>query len=1836
MHAHAHQKMVRQAVPLRGYLTFVVVTALLFAAALFVPVASATGTILRVQAGASGANNGTSWANAFPTLQDALAVATSGQQIWVAAGTYYPDEGAGQSNNDRSATFLLRPGVAIYGGFAGTETTLEQRDWLANLTILSGDLDQNDTPNFGNRDNNAYHVVTGANNATLNGFTITGGNANGSDPNDRGGGIYNNNVSPTLRNLTISGNRATSVGGGVYNNSSTPSFSNVTISGNQASGGGGVFNSSSNASFANITISGNRATNDGGGVFNNGGTPSFSNVTLSGNRAIYQGGGVYNWGGTPNFSNSIIWGNSSQVFNNSSTPTYSYSLVQGLTPGGTGNLPGTTNPRFVNPIAFTEAPTTTGNYRLLPTSPVRDVGNNAANSTSTDLDGNPRVSNGTIDLGPYEFQVLTGTIFYVDKSRPDDDGTGTSWDQAFRNLQTALLLAGSGAEIWVAAGTYYPDEGAGQINNDRSATFLLRAGLAVYGGFVGHETALEQRDWLANLTILSGDLQQNDAPNFGNRGDNAYSVVTGANNATLDGFTLTAGNADGAWPNNIGGGIYNPNVSPTLRNLTISGNQASGGGGGVYNSGGTPSFSNVTVIGNRANNSGGGVYNNGGTPSFSNVTISGNQANLGGGVLNNNSNASFTNVTLSGNQGGGVVNQGGTSSFSNVTISDNQGGGVVNQGGTPSFSNVTISGNQASGGGGVYNSSGGTPSFSNVTISGNQANWNGGGVYNWNSSPIFTNVTISGNQATNDGGGVYNNGGTPSFSNVTLSGNQAIGGGGVYNAGGTPSFANSIIWGNNSQVSGSATYSYSLVEGETLGGTNLPGTTNPRFVNPILATAAPTTIGNYRLQLTSSLINAGDNGANSSLSDLDGNPRIVGGTIDLGPYEVPFPSVLSVSRASASPTNAATVAFTVAFNMPVSGVDAGDFVLATTDGQNGATISSVTGSATTWVVSVTTVAEAEGMIGLNLVDNDTIVTTDSPPVPLGGSGAGNGNFTGEVYTVDRVAPTVTLSSSAPNPTNSTIPITATFSENVSGFVAGDVTVTNGSASGFTGSGATYNFTVTATNQGEVTINVAANVATDAAGNGNTAATALSRTYDSLAPTVTLSSPAPNPTNSSTIPVTVTFSKAVSNFVTTDVTVTNGSVSGFTGSGATYNFTVTATNQGEVTINVAANVAQDAAGNGNTAATELTRTYDSVAPSVTLDAPTVINAANAASYPISGTCTSGDGAVSVALGSANGSGACDEGNFSLTLDLRDLADGTHTISVSQTDAAGNEGSANADVLKDTVAPTLTISAPALPLSNSGPVSYTVSVDGAASYRLAVGDVTLHATGTATGSVTISGSGPAFVVTIGSLTGDGTLAISIAAGAALDAAGNPSSAAGPSASFTVDNTPPSASVVSGPPATSNLTPTWTWTAQGGGNGSFRYQLNDGAFVETTATSFTPSSPLAEGSHTLHVQERDDAGNWSASGSFTILIDTSLPNITISSTAPITAATVASYVISGSCSSDAGMVELAIGTLNRTAPCDNASYRVTLDVSSLADSAALTINASQSDAAGNTGRAVANVIKDTVAPTTTISSGPSDPSSSGSATFVFTANDGAGSGVASFACALNDAPFAPCSSPVTLSDLAPGNYTFAVRALDQVGNQEEVATTWRWSVSAPEAPPTRYHAFLPLVMRPSAPVVVARPDLVVEAITSSNGDLSITIANLGPVASSGGFWLDLAINPTRAPVAVNDGWDAVGNHGLAWAITRPLAAGERLTLRIGDRFYRADYSRHSGSIAAGALLYAHVDAISLTSEHGGIYENHEASGGSYNNILGPVIAASSISLTAAPGSAPAASDGWEVPLR
>ena len=194
---------------------------------------ASASSIIYVKVNAVGANNGTSWANAFKNLQVALAAATPGNQLWVAAGTYYPTNGI-----NRSLYFGLRTGIALYGGFAGNETLLSQRKPAVHLTILSGNIGDPGTP-----DDNSYHVVYGGGDSTaiLDGFKIIGGNASaGTGFTSQGGGLYVGSGSPTLRNLTFANNQA-ETGAGAYISAASPALTNVIFTNNFAHAGGGLY-----------------------------------------------------------------------------------------------------------------------------------------------------------------------------------------------------------------------------------------------------------------------------------------------------------------------------------------------------------------------------------------------------------------------------------------------------------------------------------------------------------------------------------------------------------------------------------------------------------------------------------------------------------------------------------------------------------------------------------------------------------------------------------------------------------------------------------------------------------------------------------------------------------------------------------------------------------------------------------------------------------------------------------------------------------------------------------------------------------------------------------------------------------------------------------------------------------------------------------------------------------------------------------------------------------------------------------------------------------------------------------------------------------------------------------------------------------------------------------------------------------------------------------------------------------------------------------------------------------------------------------------------------------
>ena len=383
----------------------------------------------------SSSGDGESWATALQTVQEGIHAAHQAVEdapeldsceVWVAQGTYYIYVDA------QDDTVLLKRGAAVYGGFVGDEKRRSQRDWVSNATVLSGYDEEGG-------EYRVYHVVTGSDDAVLDGFTVTGGNAHSGAPHDCGGGMVNNGASPTVANCTFSGNSAVQ-GGAMSNVSSVPLVRNCEFSDNSATFlGGGMDNYGSAPTVVSCTFSGNSTAllGLGGAMSNFGGAPAVASCTFSGNSAAYGGGmfnyrsalmvasctfrgnsantcggGMYNGSGgmddsdsAPMVTSSILWGDTSpigpEICNDFCNPTITYSDVEGGYPGA-GNIDA--DPLFAD---------TADDLHVGPGSPCIDAADGSV-APELDLDSNPRVDDPEspntgvgppwADMGAYEYR----------------------------------------------------------------------------------------------------------------------------------------------------------------------------------------------------------------------------------------------------------------------------------------------------------------------------------------------------------------------------------------------------------------------------------------------------------------------------------------------------------------------------------------------------------------------------------------------------------------------------------------------------------------------------------------------------------------------------------------------------------------------------------------------------------------------------------------------------------------------------------------------------------------------------------------------------------------------------------------------------------------------------------------------------------------------------------------------------------------------------------------------------------------------------------------------------------------------------------------------------------------------------------------------------------------------------------------------------------------------------------------------------------------------------------------------------------------------------------------
>lgn len=538
-------------------------------------------SILYVDSAVAGGGNGFRWATAFHKMQHALDVAAAcGQvrEIWVAKGTYMPD---------MDSAFFMLPGVKIYGGFAGTETSLGQRDLAADhRSILKG---------------NGISVIRNESNgldttALLDGFTITGGRAGdgggihnvaaspalrhlvitGNSASNSGGGISNaNGSSPVLDQVTIRSNTSSYYGGGIANNNSSPLLTHVSIDGNTTQHGGGIYNYNSSPVLINVSISADTAYY-GGGISNwNLSSPALVNVTISRNEARYSGGGIHNlYHSSVVLINSIVWGNNAGAYGGdelNSQDTSSVKIYYSLYANGANDIVTDASSTLTASDTLTADPhfvdAAHGNYSLTLCSPAVNNGSNRQYSdhgghlqNDIDLKNNPRLFGEKIDMGVYEFQNQPAppTVIHV---QPDDTAV-CGQEASFSISATGYRLSyqwqsSKDGKIWNAVtGGTEPTLRLSNIQQSESGT-LYR--VILISGCQNKDTSA-----MAVLTVTSGPVitsQPEDQTVFEGSG---VSFGVSASDATGYQWQLSDDHGE-TWTNVTGGTNATMNLTTTQR-----------------------------------------------------------------------------------------------------------------------------------------------------------------------------------------------------------------------------------------------------------------------------------------------------------------------------------------------------------------------------------------------------------------------------------------------------------------------------------------------------------------------------------------------------------------------------------------------------------------------------------------------------------------------------------------------------------------------------------------------------------------------------------------------------------------------------------------------------------------------------------------------------------------------------------------------------------------------------------------------------------------------------------------------------------------------------------------------------------------------------------------------------------------------------------------------------------------------------------------------------------------------------------------------------------------------
>ena len=843
---------------------------------------------LYVKADAAGNNTGLDWNNAFTDLQSALNYPSAQNltEIWVAQGIYKPTSGT-----DRSISFAMKNGVALYGGFTGNETELSQRPSVNPLTgspsstTLSGDIG-----NSGDNADNSYHVINNSglnNSAVLDGFVVSGGNANGTFPNYQGGGMYNTGSSPTLTNCLFQSNSFNYQGGAIYNTGSSPVLTNCSFQNNSSgftsSQGGAIYNNSSNPALTNCLFQGNSVYVQGGAIFNDSSSPVLTNCSFQNNTAGTvsgqpAGGAIYNSGSSPSLTNCsfqgnragsgwaiynyfyssttltncVLWDNGgSNTFGNilNSNLTVSYSLFEsGVNPAGSNNLTTSFSP-FVS----------TSSTQLIPCAPAINAGDpgsltsaagpySSTNLPQTDLGGAPRIVGGRVDMGAYEFQ-----------GSPQLPLTITSQPPA-----SSAVCQGSAVSVSVS------------VSGDVSGYQWYKDGQPISG-----QTS-------ATLTLASA--QPSDAGSY------ALVATSSCNTLTSTDFVLTVSTDPCR--------LYVDASKTTGNNTGLSWADAFPDLQSALNYSPSSSLTEIWVAQ-------GGYKPTSGTNRGISFALK-NGVAVYGGFVGNETDLSQRPPGSSSTLSGDIGTVGDNSDNSYHVIYN--GSGLNNSTRLDGF--VITGGNANSGypnslGGGLFIDGGSSPTLVNCRLVANNAGF-GGAYFGGNSSPVLINCGIENNTSSGNGGGFNFNGGRPLLVNCSFQNNLAGGQGGAMNLenGSSPRLTNCVVFGNggsNTFSGGTVSAGYSLFETSVTNYGN--GDNNlTTAVSPFISTSST------QLNSCAAAINTGSNqaytDANGPATDLAGNPRIfpTGGLIDMGAYEFQGATSSPVSITQQPPAGSALCA----------------------------------------------------------------------------------------------------------------------------------------------------------------------------------------------------------------------------------------------------------------------------------------------------------------------------------------------------------------------------------------------------------------------------------------------------------------------------------------------------------------------------------------------------------------------------------------------------------------------------------------------------------------------------------------------------------------------------------------------------------------------------------------------------------------------------------------------------------------------------------------------------------------------------------------------------------------